>query len=47
MVYGGNVEIIPIRGVYKVFARLYFASEGQIIEPPSVTVQGVAVTTIV
>jgi hypothetical protein len=45
-IYGGNVEIIAISGIYKVFVSVYFASEGQITEPPTVMVQSVAITTI-
>jgi hypothetical protein len=43
-VYCGNVEIIAISGIYKVFVGVYFASEGQITEPLTVMVQDVAVT---
>jgi hypothetical protein len=45
-VYGGNVEIIAVTGLYKVFVSVYFASEGQITEPPTFIGQVVAVTKI-
>jgi hypothetical protein len=36
--YGENVEIISISVIYEVSANVYFASEGQITQPPPVIV---------
>jgi hypothetical protein len=42
-VYGGNVEIIAITEICTVSVSVYFVYEGEITQPPTVTVGQVAI----